>query len=329
MTTVLYKKRRRKKMPDRLLITPEEIALYNHMGANLLKKSERLDPHILRSQQAELRGLIGGRFYNQLIKSMLIDTATLGTGVTYDAEKAELTLTVNVGATTSQDIFVAKFNYLVNIRYRAVAKWTTKAKTAAAVATTAPTVEPRAEDANPVVWYTQTAFPISEVETTEEFEFREELEGASEFGDAGALNLNVTIDNQDSVAHDFTVTISLLDMHGELGWLFNGADYNNLDGLYYYNGLYQLVAVYAYRRIIQNNNYHVNRGNVSKKLTDQSDLATDAETNQKGRDARGDAGRIEHETLDFLDRNRNLYPQWNLGVRRGKGLVSSFRISKV
>ena len=111
--------------------------------------------------------------------------------------------------------------------------------------------------------------------------------------------------------------------------LLDGVEYEWDQKTIFWNGLKQLLSIYAYRRLIQKNSTFVTRGGVSRKETEESTAETDPQIQQGGRDARGDAARMEREAWQFLDKKRIDYPAWNNASRKNQGLKSGFRISRI
>jgi len=111
--------------------------------------------------------------------------------------------------------------------------------------------------------------------------------------------------------------------------LMDGVEYLWDTKMVFWVGLKNLLAIYAYRRLIQKNSTHVTRGGVSRKETTESTQETDPQVLQGARDARSDAGRIETEAWQFLDEKRKDYPVWNFASRKNQGLKTGFRIDIV
>jgi len=108
--------------------------------------------------------------------------------------------------------------------------------------------------------------------------------------------------------------------------LMDGVEYEWDGKTIFWNGLKQLLAIYAHRRLIQKNSTFVTRGGVVRKETEESSQETDPQIQQGGRDSRSDAGRMEREALQFLDNKRTDYPAWNNTAQKNEGLKSGFRI---
>ena len=111
--------------------------------------------------------------------------------------------------------------------------------------------------------------------------------------------------------------------------LLDGVEYEWDNKTIFWNGLKQLLSIYAYRRLIQKNSTFVTRGGVSRKLTEESTAEVDAQIQQGSRDVRGDAARMEKEAWQFLDEKRKDYPDWDQSTRKNQGLKSGFRITHI
>jgi len=98
--------------------------------------------------------------------------------------------------------------------------------------------------------------------------------------------------------------------------LLNGGTYDKQSRTIYFQGVNELLASFAYSRVLGNNDTFVgNKGNKIK-LSDESTEQTKVEVNVKAREAYSEALNIADSLKGFLEDNPDDYPLYRIGDRR-------------
>ena len=129
----------------------------------------------------------------------------------------------------------------------------------------------------------------------------------------------------DALYHDFITNLT----DPKYQDLLNGKEYN-LDGnTIFFNGVKPLLAAWSYARIIGNNQVFVSRGGVTGKVTENSDAQPNPLVQQRDRDAKSEALRLQYEVYNFLDQNNATYLFWTKGVSQDSPTYQSMKFTKV
>jgi hypothetical protein len=109
--------------------------------------------------------------------------------------------------------------------------------------------------------------------------------------------------------------------------LLNGGTYTYQTYSIYFSGVKQLIAAYAYGRLVANNTMRVtNKGNKNK-LDVNSTEVSNSYRNVKATEGTSEALRIQRELWQFLDDDPTTYPLFN--VTRRKQRTSGFNFSRI
>lgn len=93
--------------------------------------------------------------------------------------------------------------------------------------------------------------------------------------------------------------------------LLEGTEYTLEGKTVFFGGINQLLASWAYARVMHNNNDFVTRGGNKSKATPESEAMGNPITQTRMREAESEAIRLQGEAFVFLDENRTVYDLWD------------------
>lgn len=93
--------------------------------------------------------------------------------------------------------------------------------------------------------------------------------------------------------------------------LFEGTTYDFEGNEIFFEGVRPLLVAYSFSRIVSNVDISVARSSVVQKDNEQSTPHPNAIIQERSREVKSEALRLQEETRQFLEQERNDYPLWN------------------